>query len=97
MDPVSSDRRRLLLPELRLNREALENNVQIMAVWCREGGVELAPHIKTTMCRPIVDMQMAAGAWGVTVATVNQAGIARSWGYRKVLIAVPSGGSGRFA
>lgn len=76
-----------MLPELRLNRKALENNVQIMAVWCRERGVELAPHIKTTMCRPIVDMQMAAGAWGVTVATVNQAGIARSWGYRKVLIA----------
>jgi D-serine deaminase-like pyridoxal phosphate-dependent protein len=76
-----------LLPELRLNREALENNVQIMALWCRERGVELAPHIKTTMCRPIVDMQVAAGAWAVTVATVDQADVARSWGYRKILIA----------
>lgn len=76
-----------LLPELRLNREALENNVQIMARWCRERGVELAPHIKTTMCRPIVDMQVAAGAWGVTVATVDQADVARSWGHRQILIA----------
>lgn len=32
------------LPELRADREALEHNVQIMALWCRELGVELAPY-----------------------------------------------------
>ncbi|MFE0042707.1 alanine racemase [Streptomyces albireticuli] len=76
-----------VLPELRLNLRALEHNVELMAAWCREQGVELAPHIKTTMTRPIVERQLAAGAWGVTVATVRQAGIAVEWGIRRVLIA----------
>lgn len=75
------------MPELRLNLRALEHNVQLMAAWCRDQGVALCPHIKTTMTRPIVERQMAAGAWGVTVATVRQAGIALDWGVRHVIIA----------
>ncbi|MGW7366449.1 amino acid deaminase [Streptomyces sp. NPDC054841] len=75
------------LPELRLGLGALERNVGLMGDWCREQGVELAPHIKTTMTRPIVERQMAAGAWGVTVATARQAGIALGWGLRRIVIA----------
>ncbi|MEU9111670.1 alanine racemase [Streptomyces sp. NPDC048483] len=75
------------LPELRLNLHALEHNVQLMAAWCHDQGVELCPHIKTTMTRPIVERQLAAGAWGLTVATVRQAGIALSWGARRIIIA----------
>ncbi|MFB7629835.1 alanine racemase [Streptomyces sp. NPDC056149] len=75
------------LPELRLDQRALEHNVRLMAAWCRDHGVQLAPHIKTTMTRPIVERQLAAGAWGVTVATVTQAGIALDWGARRVIIA----------
>src|SRR5690349_18027373 len=58
-----------------------------MAGWCEQRGVELCPHIKTTMTRPIVERQLAAGAWGVTVATVRQAGVALGWGLRRILIA----------
>lgn len=68
------------MPQLRLDVRALEHNVRLMADWCRDQGVELCPHIKTTMTRPIVERQMAAGAWGVTVATVRQCGIALDWG-----------------
>ncbi|MCM3812940.1 alanine racemase [Streptomyces sp. DR7-3] len=75
------------VPELRLDLRALDHNVQLMAAWCRDQGVELAPHIKTTMTRPIVERQMAAGAWGVTVATVTQAGRALEWGTPRVIIA----------
>ncbi|MEU6011768.1 alanine racemase [Streptomyces sp. NPDC047453] len=75
------------MPDLRLSLRALEHNVQLMADWCRDQGVELCPHIKTTMTRPVVERQMAAGAWGVTVATVRQGGIAMSWGARRILIA----------
>ncbi|WP_331755833.1 alanine racemase [Streptomyces sp. NBC_01643] len=75
------------LPELRLKLCALEHNVQLMAAWCRDQGFELAPHIKTTMTRPIVERQMVAGAWGVTVATVTQASRALEWGGRCVIIA----------
>ncbi|MEV0699679.1 alanine racemase [Saccharopolyspora sp. NPDC050389] len=75
------------MPELRLNLRALEHNVQLMAAWCRDRGVELSPHVKTTMTHPIVKRQMAAGAWGLTVATVRQAGTALGWGVRRVIIA----------
>jgi D-serine deaminase-like pyridoxal phosphate-dependent protein len=74
-------------PHLRLDIEAMENNVRTMADWCAEHGVALAPHIKTTMSKPIVARQIAAGAIGVTVATVDQAEIALDWGHRRVLIA----------
>ncbi len=57
-----------------------------MAAWCAERDVALAPHVKTTMSEPVVARQVAAGAVGVTVATVDQAGIALGWGH-DVLIA----------
>ncbi|MET9657591.1 alanine racemase [Streptomyces sp. NPDC006510] len=75
------------LPQLRIDVRALEHNVRLMADWCRDRAVELCPHIKTTMTRPIVERQMAAGAWGVTVATARQCGIALGWGVRRVIIA----------
>lgn len=74
-------------PQLRLDLEALENNIGVMASWCRQRGVDLAPHVKTTMSAPIVARQVASGAVGVTVATVDQAGSALGWGHRHVLIA----------
>ncbi len=75
------------LPELRLDLAALESNIERMADWCRGHDVELCPHIKTTMTRPIVERQLAAGAWGVTVATVAQAAVAVGWGVRRMIIA----------
>ena len=74
-------------PQLRLNIDALENNVRVMASWCQERGVDLAPHIKTTMSAPIIARQVAAGAVGVTVATVDQAASALNWGHQQVLVA----------
>ncbi|MER0477559.1 alanine racemase [Streptomyces sp. Edi2] len=87
-DTSSSPEREIrALPELRLERGALEHNVRLMAEWCRKHRVELSPHIKTTMVRPIVEQQLAAGAWGVTVATARQADVACRWGVRRILIA----------
>jgi D-serine deaminase-like pyridoxal phosphate-dependent protein len=83
--PIGPAGRRL--PELRLSLRALESNVRLMADWCRDQGVELCPHIKTTMTRPIVERQVATGAWGVTVATVGQAAVALQWGLRRIIIA----------
>ncbi len=74
-------------PQLRLNSDALENNIRVMASWCRERHVDLVPHVKTTMSAPIIARQVAAGAVGVTVATVDQAASALVWGHRHVLIA----------
>ncbi|WP_235347344.1 alanine racemase [Arthrobacter sp. SPG23] len=74
-------------PQLRLNLEALDNNIRVMASWCRERQVDLAPHVKTTMSAPIIGRQLAAGAVGVTVATVDQVASALGWGHQHVLIA----------
>jgi D-serine deaminase-like pyridoxal phosphate-dependent protein len=74
-------------PQLRLNSEALDSNIRVMAEWCRERGVELAPHVKTTMSAPIIERQVAAGAVGVTVATVDQVASALEWGQVRVLVA----------
>lgn len=74
-------------PQLRLSSEALENNIRVMASWCRERGVDLAPHVKTTMSAPIITRQLAAGAVGLTVATVDQVASALGWGHQHVLVA----------
>ncbi|ALE04998.1 hypothetical protein AL755_05010 [Arthrobacter sp. ERGS1:01] len=74
-------------PQLRLNIAALDHNIEVMADWCRDRNVVLAPHVKTTMSAPIIERQMAAGAVGVTVATVDQVGTVIGWGRRDILVA----------
>lgn len=74
-------------PQMRLNIAALENNIRVMASWCQRLGVELAPHVKTTMSAPIIERQVASGAVGVTVATVDQVSSALNWGHRHILVA----------
>ena len=74
-------------PQMRLDAAALDHNIEAMAAWCADRGVELAPHVKTTMSAPIVARQMAAGAAAITVATVQQCEIVFAWGHRRVLIA----------
>lgn len=74
-------------PQLRLNVSALEHNIETLAAWCRERNVVLAPHVKTTMSAPIIERQLAAGAVGVSVATVDQVGTVIGWGHREILLA----------
>jgi D-serine deaminase-like pyridoxal phosphate-dependent protein len=74
-------------PVMVVKRSALAANIATMAGYCARHGVSLAPHGKTTMVRSIVEAQLAAGAWGVTVATPNQALVAAKWGVPRVLMA----------
>ncbi len=50
-------------------------------------GLKLAPHGKTTMIPKLFERQIAAGAWGITVATAQQALVAYEHGIRRVLMA----------
>lgn len=77
----------LLLPALVLKESALQHNIDTMARFCRQAGVSLAPHGKTTMSPQIVQRQFAAGAWAVCAATVSQARVFRAFGAPRVLIA----------
>ena len=75
------------MPLLVLRDSALRHNAVAMATWCARAGVQLAPHGKTTMAPQLIARQLAAGAWGVTAATISQAQVFRAFGMPRVLIA----------
>lgn len=74
-------------PFAALRESALHHNLEAMAAWCRERGVEHAPHVKTTMSPELMRMQLDAGVWGTTAATAWQARVQIELGSRRVLIA----------
>lgn len=74
-------------PLLTVRRSAVEANIATMAAYCRRHGFDFAPHAKTTMAPALLAAQLAAGAWGLTVATPNQALVLRRLGVPRVLIA----------
>lgn len=77
----------LLLPTMVLKQSALEHNIARIADYCREHGVSLAPHGKTTMAPQLFERQLEAGAWGMTAATVAHVGVYRHFGVPRVLLA----------
>jgi D-serine deaminase-like pyridoxal phosphate-dependent protein len=74
-------------PLLTLDRRALTRNRELMAHWCAESGVEIAPHGKTTMAPSLWAEQLAAGAWGITLANFAQLRVARAFAVRRVQLA----------
>lgn len=77
----------LQTPALTVERVAVDGNLRVMAEWAEAAGVRLAPHGKTTMSPQLWARQFDAGAWGLTLATVWQMQVARSFGVRRVLVA----------
>lgn len=77
----------LPLPLALLKRDALEHNLAWMQTQARQWGIDLAPHGKTTMSPQLFRRQLAAGAWGMTFATVTQLAIGVAAGARRTLIA----------
>lgn len=76
-------------PFVVIRRSALEHNVALMAAYCEEHGVSIAPHGKTTMAPQIWRRQLDAGAWGITAASAAQARVMRAAGVRRILVANP--------
>ncbi len=77
----------LMLPVVLLRETALRHNLDLMARFCSQHGVSLAPHGKTTMSPQLIARQLEAGAWGVTAASPAQARIFRAFGVRTIVIA----------
>ena len=75
------------MPLLVLRDTALAHNTGAMARWCASTGVLLAPHGKTTMAPALFERQLAAGAWGMTAATISQVQVYRSFGIDRILLA----------
>ena len=74
-------------PVMVARRSAIEANIALMAKYCAAHDVDFAPHGKTSMAPSLFAAQLAAGAWGITVATANQALAARRFGVPRVLLA----------
>jgi D-serine dehydratase len=77
----------LPLPLAVIKREKLQHNLGWMQHYAERAGVALAPHGKTTMSPQLFERQMAAGAWGLTFATVGQARVGIAAGARRIVIA----------
>ena len=77
----------LPLPLAVIRQKALRHNLQWMQEFATERGIQMAPHGKTSMSPQLFALQLAAGAWGMTFATVTQLRIGVASGARNGLIA----------
>lgn len=70
-----------------IRRSALDHNIAWMQAYAQRKGVALAPHGKTTMSPELFALQLAAGAWGLSFATVYQLAVGVEAGARRAIIA----------
>ncbi|HSW05031.1 amino acid deaminase [Aquabacterium sp.] len=77
----------LPLPLAVIKRDTLQHNLGWMQGFANDRSIGLAPHGKTTMSPQLFQRQLAAGAWGITFATVGQLRIGVAAGVRNALIA----------
>jgi D-serine deaminase-like pyridoxal phosphate-dependent protein len=75
------------LPVLVLRDSAVAHNIDLMATFCRNHGVSLAPHAKTPLSPQVALRQLAAGAWGLSVATIHHTRVMRAVGVTRILLA----------
>jgi D-serine deaminase-like pyridoxal phosphate-dependent protein len=76
-------------PDILIDLDILERNITRMAAAVREKGLALRPHAKTHKIAEIAARQMAAGAAGLTVATIGEAEVFAAAGVDDLFIAYP--------
>src|SRR5690606_22284140 len=74
-------------PAAVIRQDVLSANSAWMREFTAGNGLLIAPHGKTTMTPHLFDLQIADGAWAITVATVQQMEVCRRFGVKRVLIA----------
>lgn len=85
------------LPVAVLRQSRIEHNLIWMKQFIDRYGVELAPHGKTTMSPELFQMQLAHGAWGITLATASQTQAAAAHGIPRIIMANQLVGKGNMA
>lgn len=75
------------LPLAVIREDVLRSNSAWMSAFTAQNGLVVAPHGKTTMSPQLYDLQVADGAWAITVATVQQLNVCLAFGVKRVLIA----------
>nr|WP_260868405.1 alanine racemase [Gordonia sihwensis] len=76
-------------PFLHVDPARLDRNLAAMAGWAERHGVRLRPHAKTHKCVRVAQRQLAAGAVGLTVATIGEAEVFADAGFDDLFVAYP--------
>ncbi len=94
LNPASGN---MPLPVLTLDENQFNANIALMLDYCRQRSVDIAPHAKTPMAPGLAKKLIAAGAWGASVANIQQAAVMLGQGISKLIFANEIGGeqSGR--
>ena len=77
-------------PALLLDLDAFEANLALMAERARQTGKKLRPHAKAHKCVEIARRQLAAGACGISVATLAEAQLMSEAGIADLLLTSPA-------
>lgn len=77
----------VMLPAAVLVDSSMRHNLAWMQRFVERYGLKLAPHGKTTVTPALFHRQIDGGAWGITVATTQQAWVAATHGVSRVLMA----------
>lgn len=80
------------LPVLTMDEAGFKANIELMMRYCREQQVQIAPHAKTPMSPALAKKLIGAGAWGASVANIQQAAVMLQHGIRKLIFANEVGG-----
>ena len=78
----------LSTPAALLDGTRLQHNIVRMQSRISALGARLRPHVKTAKCLPVADLQMVAGAQGITVSTLKEAEVFFDAGITDILYAV---------
>ena len=76
-------------PALIVDIDKLKHNIADMADFAAAEGIQLRPHAKTHKTPEIGQLQLEAGAVGLTVAKLSEAEVFIEAGCREILVAYP--------
>lgn len=93
--PPGTSRADVPTPALVVDLDMLERNVARMASLAAGWGVQLRPHVKSHKCRPIAQRQRAAGATGVSCATLEEVAAEVDSGGPGILLTSPLAGDAK--
>jgi D-serine deaminase-like pyridoxal phosphate-dependent protein len=78
----------LSTPAALIDTERMERNIHRMQARMNALGVSFRPHVKTTKCFEVTELQISAGATGITVSTLKEAEQFFAHGVTDILYAV---------
>jgi D-serine deaminase-like pyridoxal phosphate-dependent protein len=87
--PVDMDSDLLDTPAVLVDLDVLNRNIEAMSHLARRRGVALRPHAKSHKSTYVADLQLAAGASGLCLATAGEVEVMWNHGVEDLLLAYP--------